>query len=145
MNGKVALRLFRYKSWKSCKIFGYSTLTLWQIFQPNKHQRTNDVWAGFQYVIFMSHFRVWSLTEAVVQGCSVKKVFLEILRNFYELFFLQNISGGCFCIKEITLAETIFLEVVWNKIWLTFVLSIFRASLLITRSSNLQSRWLNFI
>ena len=72
-----------------------------------------------------SYLTSYSVAEAVIQGCSVKKVFLEILQNsqgkhlchnlffnketlaqmfcceFCEIskntFFLQNTSSGCFC------------------------------------------------
>ena len=40
------------------------------------------------------------LLEAVVQMCSVKKVFLEFSQNSQENTCaspLQNASGGCFC------------------------------------------------
>ena len=46
------------------------------------------------------------LTDAVVQKCSIKKLFLKISQNslentcatdFLGHLFLQNTSGGCFC------------------------------------------------
>ena len=79
-------------------------------------------------------YRIFSIcgefkTEAVVQRCSVEKVFLEILQNSQEHFcarvsflrclpvnfakflrtpFLQNTSRGCFC-KDISIILQILL------------------------------------